>query len=230
MSKIDFDINERFQFVDQLTTMVALGQANSLILTGEGGLGKTYTVTKALENANIEYKKVSGYSTARGLYNLLYDFNGMLFLFDDCDSVLEDKTSQNILKIALDTNEERVISWSAKMPKSSEYPQDFEFAGRIIFISNKPQEKIFQPLLTRGYKVDLNMTSYEKIERIKHILPAICNKNDISVNVGYRALEFLSNKLDMVNSLSLRTLLDVIRIINSGQDKWERLAEYCITQ
>jgi len=151
-------------------------------------------------------------------------------LFDDCDSILEDKVSQNILKIALDSNDNRVITWSAKMPKNSEYPQSFEFAGRIIFITNKPQEKIFQPLLTRGYKVDLTMNTEEKIERMTHILPNICEKNEVSVNVGYEALGFLNENQSIVNSLSLRTLMDVIRIINSGTKEWKRLAKYCITQ
>ncbi|MFW6009499.1 MAG: hypothetical protein ACOCP8_09575 [archaeon] len=225
-----FDINERFEFVEKLTKMVCFGHANSVIITGQGGLGKTHTVLKAIEDTKIPYKKISGHSTARGLYNLLYDYNGSTFLFDDCDSVLDDKTSQNILKIALDSNEDRTITWAAKMPKGSEYPNEFEFTGRIIFITNKPQNKIFQPLLTRGYKVDLSMDILEKIERMKFILPTVCETNNINLNIGFQALAFLEEKQNIVKSLSLRTLLDVIRIINSGQDKWERLAEYTITQ
>jgi len=226
----DFGINERFDFVTKLTQMVCKDFAKSLIITGEGGLGKSYTTLKAMESVNAVYKKVSGHSTARGLYNLLYDFNGSIFLFDDCDSILEEKVSQNILKIALDTNDQRIISWAAKMPKNSEYPQEFEFTGRIIFITNKPRNKIFQPLLTRGFKVDLSMTTQEKIERMSHIVPAVCQKNEISPNVGYQALDFLNRYQNSVKELSLRSLMDVVRVINAGDREWERLAMYCITQ
>ena len=44
-----FDINTRFGFVEKLVTMVATGVQPSAVITGEGGLGKTYTVTKTLE-------------------------------------------------------------------------------------------------------------------------------------------------------------------------------------
>ena len=43
----------------------------------------------------------------------------------------------NIIKSALDTYEKRTISWMAKMNKNDEYPQQFEFTGRIIIISKK---------------------------------------------------------------------------------------------
>ena len=44
-----FDINTRFGFVEKLVNMVASGVQPSAVITGEGGLGKTYTVTKTLE-------------------------------------------------------------------------------------------------------------------------------------------------------------------------------------
>lgn len=226
-----FNINERFDFVEDLTRMVAEGNANSIIISGEGGLGKSYIVMETVKRIGCGYKKVGGYSTARGLYNMLYDYNGELFIFDDCDSILEDKTAKNILKVALDSNNPRIITWSAKMTKKDlqEYPQDFNFTGRIIFITNKPQEKIFQPLLTRAFKVDLTMTASEKIERMEKILPGLCKKNNLSSESGLKALKFLNEKRDKVKTLSLRTLLDIIRIINSNSN-WERLAEYTILQ
>ena len=44
-----YDINTRFGFVEKLVNMVATGVQPSAVITGEGGLGKTYTVTKTLE-------------------------------------------------------------------------------------------------------------------------------------------------------------------------------------
>jgi len=46
-----FDINKRFGFVEQLVKMVSTGVQASAIITGQGGLGKTYTVQKTLEAA-----------------------------------------------------------------------------------------------------------------------------------------------------------------------------------
>jgi len=135
-----FDINQKFNFLKNLTQMVINGITPSIVIVGSGGLGKTHTVKSTITESNIDendYTFIKGYSTARGLYNALYDNNGKIIIFDDCDSVLDDRVAVNILKSALDSYDSREISWLAKMAKSDEYPNKFEFTGRIIFISNK---------------------------------------------------------------------------------------------
>ena len=47
-----FNVNERFDFLESLTEMVLNGEANSLIVVGEGGLGKTFTVLHTLNKKN----------------------------------------------------------------------------------------------------------------------------------------------------------------------------------
>ena len=49
-----FGINTRFSFVEKLVTMVAAGVQPSAVITGEGGLGKTFTVVKTLESAGFK--------------------------------------------------------------------------------------------------------------------------------------------------------------------------------
>jgi hypothetical protein len=135
-----FDINKRFTFLNQLTGLVVDGVSPSLIVTGEGGLGKTHSVMQVVNDKGLEkseYVVFKGYSTARGLYNSLYDNNGKVIIFDDCDSILEDRVAVNILKSALDSYEKRTISWMARMSRGDDYPQQFDFTGQIIFISNK---------------------------------------------------------------------------------------------
>lgn len=152
----EFTINQRFEFLGNLTQMVIDRVTPSLIIVGEGGLGKTHSVRQTIKANDLDedcYIFLKGYSTARGLYNTLYDNNGKLIIFD-CDSVLEDKVAINILKSALDSYEKRTISWMAKMNKSDEYPQQFDFTGRIIFISNKSKEKIDEVIRTRSLTVD----------------------------------------------------------------------------
>src|SRR5210317_1000086 len=49
-----FDINTRFSFVEKLVTMVASKVQASAVITGEGGLGKTFTVRKTLADMGLE--------------------------------------------------------------------------------------------------------------------------------------------------------------------------------
>ena len=166
-----------------------------------------------------------GYSTARGLYNTLFDNNGKLIIFDDCDSVLDDKVAVNILKSALDSYEKRTISWMAKMNKSDEYPQHFDFTGRIIFISNKSKEKIDEAILTRSLTVDLTMTPDDKVTRMESILETILP--EYHMDVKQDALGFLKSVKDEV-SLNMRMLIMVTKMRLMYPETWRNLATYMV--
>ena len=224
----EFTINQRFEFLGNLTQMVIGGVTPSLIIVGEGGLGKTHSVTQTIKANDVEedcYIFLKGYSTARGLYNTLYDNNGKLIIFDDCDSVLEDKVAINILKSALDSYERRTISWMAKMNKSDEYPQQFDFTGRIIFISNKSKEKIDEAIRTRSLTVDLTMTPDDKIERMGSILGSILP--EYSIEVKKQALDFLKTVKDDV-SLNMRMLIMVTKMASTYPSNWRDMAKYMV--
>lgn len=226
MSK--FSINKRFEILTDLTSMVVRNITPSLLVTGEGGLGKTYTVTKAIEDMGLDNENFvffKGYSTARGLYNTLFDNNGKLIVFDDCDSVLEDKVAINILKSALDSYDKREICWMAKMRNGDEYPQKFEFTGRIIFISNKNKEKFDGAVLSRSLVVDLSMTPAEKIERMRTIVPNILPTFPDEVKKD--ALNFLDINKDFYD-INMRTLIMVSKMRFSYPETWDELATFMI--
>ena len=224
----EFNINQRFDFLKDLTSMVVCGVTPSLIVTGEGGLGKTHTVTSTIQEGSVEpseWVSFKGYSTPRGLYNTLFDHNGKLIIFDDCDSVLEDKVALNILKSALDSYETRQITWMAKMNRNDEYPQQFNFTGRIIFISNKDKSKIDGAILSRSLVVDLTMTPEEKIDRMNFIIEDILPEFDLTSKK--EALEFLDEKQDKTN-LNIRSLIMISKIRQTFPDTWKSLATYMI--
>ena len=224
----EFDINQRFGFLNDLTSMVVTGITPSIIVCGQGGLGKSYSVVNTIESNDLEsdeYVFFKGYSTARGLYNTLYDNNGKLIVFDDCDSVLDDKVAVNILKSALDSYDKRTISWMSKVGKNDEYPQHFDFTGRIIFISNKAKEKIDEAILTRSLTVDLTMTPDDKVTRMESILGNILPEYDMDVKQD--ALGFLKSVKDDV-SLNMRMLIMVAKMRLMYPETWRNLATYMV--
>lgn len=225
---MEFEINKRFGFLGDLAKMVIMGVSPSLLVLGEGGLGKSYSIKNALVDCGMEeheYVFFKGYSTARGLYNSLYDNNGKVIVFDDCDSVLEDKVAINILKSALDSYDEREITWMSKMNKSDEYPNKFKFNGRIIFISNKKKSSLDQAVLSRSLVVDLSMSADDKIERMRHILAAILP--EYSIGVKEQALDFLEEVKNKAE-LNIRTLIMVSKIVDSYPTNWKDMASYMV--
>lgn len=241
-----FGINARFTFVEQLVSMVADGVQPSAIITGEGGLGKTYTVTKTLEgkgytdisdladfqvgsvmNARKCFTMVKGYSTAKGLYRTLFENNKSVIVFDDCDSVLKDPIALNILKSALDSYGKRIISWNADM-KDDDLPRSFNFEGRVIFISNMDEGRIDQAIRSRSMMIDLSMNTDQKIERMETIAQSEEFLPEYSKSIIADALALIREIKDEVKEISLRTLISVAKVRASNKD-WKDLATYMLT-
>ena len=244
----EFGINQRFSFVEQMVDMIVQKTLPSAVITGEGGLGKSYTVLKSLEKngfknltdlSNFEvgakvdrsksYTVVKGYSTAKGLYRTLFENNGMVIVFDDCDSILKDDVAKNLLKGALDSYSKRYISWNADM-RDDDLPRSFEFTGSIVFVSNMALEKIDQAIRTRSLVVDLSMTEGQKLERMEVIANSDEFLPEISPVSKSLALEFLKSNVNKIPNMSLRSLIAVTKIANTGNCDWKNLAKYVLTQ
>jgi len=241
-----FTINERFGFVTDMVTMLANGAQASVVVTGPGGLGKSYTVSKALEsngfkdistlealevgariNTRRSFRVIKGYSTPKGLYRLLYENKDGVLVFDDCDSVLKDPVSLNLLKGALDSYSRRIISWRADI-RDEDLPTSFEFKGRVVFISNLGSTQIDQAIITRSMAVDLSMTTQQKIDRMRHILESGEFMPDALKEHKVDAIALIERLKDSVKELSLRTLIQVTKIRANAGSNWANLAEYTI--
>ena len=241
-----FSINQRFGFVSDMVTMLANGAQASVVVTGPGGLGKSFTVSQTLTALGFKdvsvlddiavgtvlktaktFRVIKGYSTPKGLYRTLYENKDGVIVFDDCDSVLKDPTSLNLLKGALDSYSRRIISWRADI-KDEDLPTSFEFKGRVVFISNLSASNIDQAILTRSLAVDLSMTTKQKVERMRHLLSTGEFMPEFDKTVKSDAMDLIERHQDTVKELSLRTLIQVTKIRQSAGKNWADLAEYAI--
>jgi hypothetical protein len=230
----EFSINQRFDFLNKFTNMVLDGEVASEVITGEGGLGKTHTVLTAMTKRGwvegTHYVIIKGFSTPKALYATLYENNGKVIIFDDCDSVLKDPISVNILKGALDSYEVRTISWLTKGFIEDEYPASFEFTGQVIFISNIGSDRLDGAIKSRSITIDLSMTIQDKIERMQFILPEILP--NYAMDVKEAALEFMAFHSEEAREFNLRTLMKVTKVINSygleNSDEWSPAAKYLL--
>ncbi len=250
-----FDINQRFGFMNELITMVIKKKTNSAIICGPGGLGKTYEVFSALKTSGLkptswvnssdeedsdedessaasitkpgDYTVVKGFSTPKALYRTLYENRNKIIVFDDCDSVLRDPTGANLLKAALDSYDERWISWRTEGPSSDDLPEVFKFNGSVIFISNLPQWKMDQAIRTRAFVIDLEMTIDQRLDRMRNVLVDVMPEYDLSFK--QEALSFMEKFKFIAREINFRTLINVIKIRMSDSKNWKELAEYSLT-
>jgi hypothetical protein len=178
--------------------------------------------------------------SALGLYAKLYEFaaEGNVLVFDDCDSILMEDLSLNILKGALDSSKKRYIAWNtdSRLLRSEGIPDRFEFKGAAIFITNIKFEHVkskrlrdhLDALESRCHYIDLQMdTTREKILRIRQIVgdgmldayefnePAVA-KDEI--------VDFILVNADNLRELSLRMVLKIADLRKSFPNNWQAMA------
>lgn len=263
----DDDINHKFAAFGRFAAGVIKGRMKSLIAYGSGGVGKTYTVTQELQKAGkkifdpemhdpgdseYDYVKMTGKMTAAAVYQAMYEHNGKILLFDDCDAVLQDDNAINLFKGALDTSGDGSIDWgSAKKLKDStgtEIPGKFAFNGSAIFISNlnmgkdkngKQENPQLQPIASRGYGINLTMDASKTMDRIRHIatgkdgkydnlkFPGVPHYTHEDMDAVFKYMDKHKNEAADLNVRTVATLLAIKLDAEAANEKdWTKDARY----
>ena len=244
-------LRERFEILDDMTRAVKAGKVRAMIVSGAPGVGKSFGVEKVLEKhdvfANVandeklkKYEVVKGAMSAIGLYSKLYEYSGEknILVFDDCDSVLLDDLSLNILKAALDTSKRRTIHWNtdSRLLRSEGVPNSFEFKGGAIFITNinfqniksKKLQDHLAALESRCHYIDLTIhTEREKMLRIRQIVgDGMLDAYEFAEEQVQDLIQFIDENKKRLRELSLRTVLKTADLMRSfPNDKWRRVAQ-----
>lgn len=244
-------IRERFDILEEMTEGAVDGSVRAMIVVGPPGVGKSFGVEKVLDKSamfdkiggtRVRYEIVKGAMSAIGLYCKLYNYSdaGNVLVFDDCDSVLMDELSLNILKAALDSSKKRTICWNtdSRMLRQEGVPDRFEFKGSAIFITNIKFENVRSAKLkdhlgaleSRCHYLDLTLdTTRDKMLRIKQIMmDGMLDAYEFEEGAKQELYEYVDANKDKLRELSLRTVIkiaDLKKMVGPGNDKWKRLAE-----
>lgn len=234
--------------IEKLIGIMINGKRNFVIVSGVGGVSKSFTVKESLDNLglieNKDYVIIKGKSTAYALYQSLYTYKNKVIVFDDCDSILKNQDSLNILKSALDTGKERIVSWKSKltfnpneletneiksMVSKGRLPDHFDFRGKVIFISNIYIKDIDQALISRGYAVDVTLKLKDIIYRIETILPNLMKDiPEATMNIKKEVLnyfKYLEENNMLKKPLNVRSFMAGVEIRLSGSSDWKRLIQ-----
>ena len=267
------DINQRFEAYARYTKAVIQGKFKSCIAYGTGGVGKTYTALKQLEIAgkvgfdeelhqpvvaaegeededggtltsDYDYVKITGKATPTAVYAALYEHNGKILVFDDCDSVLKNEDAINIFKGALDTSGDGTITYASASKiftsTGALVPKRFKFSGRALFISNLSSTEMPQPLKSRSLRVDLTMDKIQTMERLRKIAtnPHTGQYTNLHFpNVHYThddlagILDFIDKYKNVLSDLNVRTVgafLAIKQIADIDNVNWEEELKHMV--
>lgn len=238
-------INKRFTVMNMMTKGIISGNIRSLIISGAAGIGKTYSLDKALKTAHeygeIVYKSINGKISGIGLYEQLWnnrDANSVL-LIDDVD-VFSDMDMLNLLKAALDTGETRKVCWSTASAylDDKNIDKEFEFEGTIVFITNVDIDKELErgsklaphlhALVSRSVYLDLGVHSNEEIMvRVEDVIlnTNMMQKRGLSDAQTSMALNWMKANVSKLRNVSLRTALYLADFVATDANGWEEIAE-----
>jgi hypothetical protein len=244
-------LRSRFQVLQDMTQAVKAGTVRAMIVTGPPGVGKSFGVEEVLSRQDLfntlgnkkpKYEIVKGAMSALGLYSKLYEFSerGNVVVFDDCDSVLLDDLSLNILKAALDSSKKRTIAWNtdSRMLRQEGVPDRFEFKAGAIFITNIKFENVrskklqdhLAALESRCHYIDLQMdTDREKVLRIKQITEdGMLETYDFENGEETEIVDYIVENRAKMRELSLRTVLKVADLRKSFPMTWKQMSEVTV--
>jgi hypothetical protein len=198
----------------------------------ESGLVDVSNVENFIEGErqpSNRFRVVKGYSTPKALYRLLYENKDSILVLDDIDSAITDPTSANLLKSALDSNRERIVSWNAEAAFGDDLPRAFRFTGGVIVITNLAKARIPEPLRTRSICVDVAMTLDEKITRMTKIAFDSEFMPEVDTELKKTALSLIDKHKANAREISMRSLQQIIRIGQKfGGDKFADMAKYAL--
>jgi len=244
-------LGKRFEILEDMTRAVKKGDVRAMIVTGPPGVGKSFGVEKVLSRHDVfadvandgklkKYEVVKGAMSAIGLYKKLYEFSDRkcILVFDDCDSILLEDLSLNILKAALDSSKKRTIHWNtdSRLLRSEGVPNSFEFKGGAIFISNikfdhvksKKLKDHLEALESRCHYLDLTIdTVREKMLRIRQVVRDCGMLDDYGFEDAAKAevVDFIEANKTKMRELSLRMVLKVADLRKSMPANWQAVAE-----
>lgn len=248
-TETDDEITERivgrFAILRKMTEGSVVGAIRSLIVSGAGGVGKSYAVEQVLEKAaednKVNYVSVKGGLSPVNLYKLMFDYSDAhsVIVLDDCDSILFDEEALNLLKAGLDTTGKRRIAWLKESAALEDCPTHFDFNGTIIFVTNVNFQRIvdeertklaphFEALLTRSLYLDLTLrTKRELVCWISHIVrnAKMLAKKGLTAKQGEEVLDFLKANLDRLRTISLRAALQAADLVLMDKSNWQEIAK-----
>lgn len=243
------EIAERFDILTDMTKACVGGEIRAMIVSGPPGVGKSFGVEREIEKVQmmqmlgsqrLRAEVVKGSASPIGLYQTLYKYSdeNCVVVFDDCDSILLDDVSLNLLKGALDSGKKRKISWlsESRVLKEEGIPDSFNFNGSVIFITNLKFDKMksqklrdhLDALQSRCHYLDLTLdTQRDKILRIKQIAKTgeLFADMDISDVGSDEIIEFMDANKNSLRELSLRMAIKVAQLYKSFPNRWKAMAQ-----
>ena len=248
--EIAHDQRETFEILGEMTKAVASNTVKGLVVSGPAGIGKSHTVETTLHDTldmlgkltgqGQMYEVISGGISAAVLYEKLWEYRdeSQVLVFDDCDGVLYDEDSLNVLKAALDSKKTRRISWNTRSLhlERKDIPNSFEYKGGVIFITNIKFDQVksarisnhLEAIVSRCHYMDIGIdTAREKLLHIRNVVERsnMLGSYGFDDNTKAEVMDYINAHSKQLRELSLRMVLKIADLRKAMPSNWQRFVE-----
>lgn len=180
-----------------------------------------------------DYITLTGKTGSQVIQRSMFEHRDKIIVFDDCDSMWENKDIVNVLKGALDSSGEGRVQWAAPLKETEKdkgdfVPSRFKFTGRMIFITNLSKKELSgeggyadaRPITeSRASSIDLSMNMDETLQRLTSIKDGVVprdyqgKKMNVTDEDKQAALDTLKDIKDyaQTSQMNTRTLSKVMQ-------------------
>lgn len=244
-------IGQRIRVMDRITEGVIQAQVPSMIAYGASGVGKSFSILEAMKEAKarkprFHYDLIKGSVRAPGLFKALFKARkGGVVILDDSDSIFEDEEALNLLKAALDSSEERIISWRKESPwlkemtdKDGKIVRDFVYEGGVIFITNINMRKRimrghrmaphYEALISRSHYIDLTMDSIRaRMLRVRQVFlnAGMYKTLNLTRDEAEEIVQFMDTNRNRILEVSLRMIKMITQVYRTDPKDWKEIIE-----
>jgi hypothetical protein len=195
----------------------SFGSISFLIIQSRGGVGKSYHAQHLINDDSTH--TFTGHVTPYSLFKITSQHADKRLIFDDVDTLLQNKTNVALLKQITDTTEPRIVKWQTTRGGENA-SESFNSNNQTLVLANQTKWNTadLQALKTRAIYVEFTPTNQEVMSQLSQFF------SDKEI------LSFIRNKLDAKPfTLNFRMPLKGKELKNAGID-WKNYLNQAIDE
>lgn len=212
--------NKAYSDIEEgLDIVLKSNKIHSLLVIGEAGLGKSTIIKSILKEKKLNFAYFNSYTTNLSFYKNVFNNRNGIIVLDDLSNLIQEVRGMNIIKALLNTEKERLITYSSTS-NLVDVPKQFLFTGKLIFLCNEPPKEIDNATLSRMVKKRLYLSIEEKLKMSEAILKE--HYPELKKEEREEIIKFLKENInESVVNFSFRTILKIAEYY-INLDNWEK--------
>ena len=185
-------ILKSYKQLEEYINAFASNNISLLVIRSHGGLSKTHTVKHTISDADCQF--FNGHATPLSIYMKLHEHPDDLVVFDDVDSLINNKVTVSLLKQFCELSDNKIIRYSTTHKFNGAVVEpDFKSNNKVCLLCNdfKRIGRNIKALITRGIYIDFRPSHKEILNKMK------CFK-DLDTEI-YDYLTFYSDSIKHLN-------------------------------